>query len=165
MSTTRSQMQPRDDDRFREPCKTPAATENRAIARQFMEYVRTFQALSPRDVLRYVHVPLVFVDGRHMHVLSSAAEIEELLTSLMSDLEARGYARSDVEELWVYPLAAAAALVSVARARYDAAGDEIDCLGETYTLLRGADGQWRIAIAVVHDAANVLRARPRWRRD
>jgi hypothetical protein len=154
-----------DDDRSAERRKAPPTPEDVEIKRHFMGYVQTFRALNPRAMLRHVHVPLVLIDGRGMQVLSNAAEIEALLTSVMRGLASRGYARSDLEELWVYPLRPGAALVSVARARYDADGEEIDCLGETYTLLRGADDVWRIAIAVVHDAADVLRARPRWRRD
>jgi hypothetical protein len=159
-----SQTLSRNDDRWAE--KTGSTTlDAPTITRHFMKYARTFQSLDPREVLRYVHVPLVFFDGRDMRVLSSAADVEALLTSVMRNLASRGYARSDIEELWVYPLGTNVALVSVARARYTAAGDEIDCVGETYTLLREADDEWRIGIAVVHDAPNVLRARPRWRRE
>jgi hypothetical protein len=166
MSTTHSLplSLPRDVDRFTEQRKTPTS-DTVEITRHFMRYVQTFQALNPQAMLRHVRVPLVFLDGREMHVLSSSAEIEALLTNIMRDLVSRGYARSDLEELWVYPLSPSTALVSVARARYNANGDEIDCLGETYTLLRDGDDEWRIAIAVVHDDANVLRARRRCRRD
>jgi ketosteroid isomerase-like protein len=141
------------------------APDAATITRHFMKYAKTFQASDPRATLQHVHVPLVFFDGRDMRVLSSAAEVEALLTTLMRNLASRRYARSDIEELWVYPLSANVALVSVARARYTAEGDEIDCLGETYTLLRDADDEWRIGIALVHDAPNVLRASPRWRRE
>jgi hypothetical protein len=130
-----------------------------------MKYARMFQSLDPQETLRHVHVPLTFFDGRDIRVLSSTEEVEALLANVMRNLASRGYARSDIEELWVYPLGANVALVSVARARYTAEGDEIDCVGETYTLLREADGEWRIGVAVVHDAANVLRAKPRWRRE
>jgi hypothetical protein len=164
MSTANPRLPSRDDARAtNKPSSTvPDAT---SITRQFMKYARTFQGLDPRAILQHLHVPFVFCDGHDMRVLSSAADVEALLAAITSHLEALGYARSDVEELWAYPLGANVALVSVARARYNAEGDEIDCLGETYTLLRDADDGWRIGMAVVHDAANVLRARPRWRRD
>ncbi len=133
------------------------------IKRSFMAYAEAFQTLNPRAMLRLVHLPLVLFDGRELRVLSSPAEVEATFTAVMRGLALRGYARSDIEELWVYPMGRAA-LVSVARARYTAAGDEIDCLGETYTLLRNADDQWLVAIAVMHDAACLLRASQRGRR-
>jgi hypothetical protein len=163
MSTANPQPLARDDGRLaakRESMTLDATT----ITRRFMKYTRTFQSLDPRAALRHVHVPFVFVDGQEMRVLSSTAEVEALLATVMRNLASVGYARSDLEELWTYPLGANIALVSVARARYTAEGAEIDCLGETYTLLRDVDGEWRIGMAVVHDAANVLRARPRCRR-
>jgi ketosteroid isomerase-like protein len=164
MSTANAQPLSRDKDRSAEK-RESTTLDSATITRHFMKYTRTFQSLDPRRTLRHLHLPLAFFDGRDMRVLSTAAEVEEFLTMVMDNLASRGYARSDIEELWVYPLGANVALVSVARARYTAKGDEIDCIGETYTLLREADGEWRIAMAVVHDAPNVLRARPRWRRE
>lgn len=132
-----------------------AATD--AISRAFMQYAETFQGLNPRATLRYLHVPFVFV-GEHMRVSSTKPEIEAFLTAVMGDLASRTYARSEVDELHVHRLSDHAAMVSVSRTRYTERGDEMERLGETYTLLRSSDDEWRIAVAVVHAADRVLRA-------
>ncbi len=163
MSTANPRAQARDDGRLAAEHES-ITLEATTIRRRFMKYARTFQSLDPPAILHYLHVPFVFVDAREMRVLSSTAEVEALLATMMRNLASVGYARSDLEELWTYPLGANVAMISVARARYTAEGAEIDCLGETYTLLRDADGEWRIGMVVVHDAANVLRAKPRCRR-
>jgi hypothetical protein len=48
------------------------------------------------------------------------------------------------------------AFVSVSRVRYKSDGQELEQLGETYTLRRTDDG-WKIAVAMIHDPDTVLR--------
>jgi hypothetical protein len=47
------------------------------------------------------------------------------------------------------------ALVSVGRMRVTATGQEMERLGETYTLRKVA-GDWKIVVAMVHDADRVV---------
>ena len=132
------------------------------ITRAFKRYVDTFQSLDPKATLRYLHVPSLVLDARGPHVLASAVEAEAFLTNVMRDLEARGFARSEIVESHLHVLSEALAVVSVSRIRYADTGRELGRLGETYTLRRTGD-DWKIVVAVVHDADGVLgAARPDW---
>jgi hypothetical protein len=102
-------------------------------------------------------VPFVFV-GEHVVISSTEREIEAFLATIMRDLASHSYARSEIDELHVYRLSDHAAVVSVSRTRYTDRGEAMGRLGETYTLLRSADDEWRIAVAVVHAARRVHHA-------
>ena len=130
---------------------TVAAT----ITRAFERYVDTFQSLDPKATLRHLYVPSLILDARGPQVLSSEGEAEAFLTTVMRDLAERGYARSEIAESHVHVLSETTALVSVSRVRRSVTDRELERLGETYTLRRTGD-DWKIVVAVVHDADGVL---------
>ena len=137
-------------------------TATATITQAFERYVDTFQSLDPKATLRHLQVPALVLDARGPLVLSNEAEAEAFLTNVMRDLEARGYTRSAITESYVHLLGETTALVSVSRIRYATAGRELERLGETYTLRKTGD-DWKIVVAVVHDADRVLgAARPDW---
>lgn len=132
---------------------TAAAT----ITQAFELYVDTFRSLDPKATLRHLHVPSLVLDARGPHVLSTEADAEAFLHKVMHSLETHGYARSEIVESHVYALSETLAVVSVSRIRYAASGRELERVGETYTLCKTGD-DWKIVVAVVHDAGGVLRA-------
>ncbi|HVQ13579.1 MAG TPA: DUF4440 domain-containing protein [Vicinamibacterales bacterium] len=137
-------------------------TATATITQAFERYVDTFQSLDPKATLRHLQVPALVLDARGPLVLSNEAEAEAFLTNVMRDLEARGYARSEIVESHLHVLSEALAVVSVSRIRYADTGRELERLGETYTLRKTGD-DWKIVVAVVHDADRVLgAARPDW---
>lgn len=137
-------------------------TATATITQAFERYVDTFQSLDPKATLRHLQVPALVLDARGPLVLSNEAEAEAFLTNVMRDLEARGYARSEFVESHLHVLSEALAVVSVSRIRYADTGRELERLGETYTLRKTGD-DWKIVVAVVHDADRVLgAARPDW---
>jgi len=136
-------------------------TATATITQAFERYVDTFQSLDPKATLRHLHVPTLVLDARGALVLSTEADAEAFLAKVMRDLAARGYARSEVPELYAHLLDETTALVSVNRIRYATAGREMERLGETYTLRRTGD-DWKIVVAVVHDSSGVLT--DSWRR-
>src|SRR5262245_58624501 len=105
-----------------------SAADTDVIAQSFMRYVETFQELDPRATLRHLHVPFVFV-GEHVVVSSTKREVEAFLATIMRDLASRGYARSEIDELYVYRLSDRAAMVSVSRTRYTERGEAMERLG------------------------------------
>jgi hypothetical protein len=115
---------------------TPVTTQQAASTESFRRYVEAFRTLDPRAALRHLHIPFIFVDDRGARLLLSATEAEALLTIVMDALRIRGYARSDIGELHVYPLNRHAAIISVNRIRYTTAGEELERVGETYTLVQ-----------------------------
>jgi len=127
------------------------------ITRAFERYVDTFRSLDPKATLRHLNVPSLVLDARGPHVLSTEADAEAFLCRVMRDLEVRGYARSEIVESHVHALSETLAVVSVSRIRYADTGREMERLGETYTLRKTGD-DWKIVVALVHDAKGVLRA-------
>jgi len=132
------------------------AREEEAITRTFGNYVRTFQRLNPGAVLPYFHVPCMFIPPQGVRVLATAADVEALLTQVMEGLKARNYARSELMDRHVKQMNENTALVSVSRIRYATDGQELERVGETYTLRRTEAG-WKIAVAMIHDPDGVLR--------
>ena len=132
------------------------AREEEAITQTFSNYVRTFQRLDPRAALPYFHVPCMFIPPQGVRVLATAADVEALLTQVMEGLKARNYARSELMDSHVKQMNENTALVSVSRIRYATDGQELERVGETYTLRRTEAG-WKIAVAMIHDPDSVLR--------
>jgi hypothetical protein len=91
-----------------------------------------------------------------VRVLATAADVEALLTQVMEGLKARSYARSELIDLHVKQMSGNTGVVSVSRVRYATNGQELERLGETYTLRRTAGG-WQIAVAMMHDPGTILR--------
>jgi ketosteroid isomerase-like protein len=132
------------------------AREEEAITQTFTNYIQTFQTIDPHATLPYFHVPCMFIPPQGVRVLATAADVEALLTQVMEGLKARSYARSELTDLHVHQMSENTALVSVSRVRYKSDGQELERLGETYTLRRTDDG-WKIAVAMIHDPDTVLR--------
>ena len=132
------------------------AREEEAITQTFTKYIQTFQTLGPHATLPYFHVPCMFIPPQGVRVLATAADVEALLTQVMEGLKARSYARSELTDLHVHQMSENTALVSVSRVRYKSDGQELERLGETYTLRR-TEGGWKIAVAMIHDPDTILR--------
>ena len=131
------------------------APEEQAITQTFHNYVQTFQRLDPHATSSYFHVPCMFIPPQGVRILATAADIEALLAQIMQGLNARNYARSEITELHAHQMSENTALVSVSRVRYKTDGEELERLGETYTLRR-TEGGWKIAVAMIHDPDTIL---------
>lgn len=132
------------------------AREEEAITRAFTNYIQAFQTLDPCATTPHFHIPCMFIPPQGVHVLATAADIQALLIKVMEGLKARGYARSELLNLYVNQMSDNTALVTVSRVRYATDGRELERFGETYTL-RKIEGDWKIAVAMIHDADIVLR--------
>jgi hypothetical protein len=98
----------------------------------------------------------MFIPPQGVRVLATAADVQALLTQVMESLKARSYARSELTELHAHQMSESTGLVSVSRVRYKTDGEELERLGETYTLRR-TEGGWKIVVAMIHDPETVLR--------
>ena len=132
------------------------AREQQSIIQTFNNYIQTFQRLDLHMTLPYFHVPCMFIPPQGVRVLATTADVEALLTQVMEGLKARNYARSELTELHAHQMNENTALVSVSRVRYKTDGEELERLGETYTLRR-TEGGWKIAVAMIHDPDTILR--------
>ena len=120
------------------------------ITQTYTDYVRAFHTLDPQAILPYCHVPCMFISSQGVRVMTTPAELEDFLTRMMAGLKARGYARSEITDLQVKQMSDHVAFLSVSRVRYTTDGQELERLGETYTLRKTDDG-WKIVVATVHD--------------
>jgi ketosteroid isomerase-like protein len=132
------------------------ARDVEAITQTFTHYMQTFQTLDPHATLPYCHVPCMFISPQGVRVMATAAEVAALFTHVMEGLKARRYARSELTDLHVHQMSENTALVSVSRVRYTTDGQELERLGETYTLRKTEDG-WQIAVAMIHAPDTILR--------
>ena len=132
------------------------ARDEKLIAETFTEYVQAFQTLNPHAVFSYCHLPCMFIAPQGVLVMASTAEIERFFGRIMDGLKARGYGRSELNDLQVKQMSKDTALVSVGRVRYTTHGQELERLGETYSL-RKTVGGWKITAAMVHDPETVLK--------
>lgn len=78
------------------------------------------------------------------------------ISVVMEGLKAYSYARSEITDLHVQQMSENTAVVSVSRVRYTSDGQELERLGETYTLQRTDDG-WKIVVAMIHDSETLFR--------
>jgi hypothetical protein len=129
------------------------------IARWFEQYVDAFHTLDPATALSYLHVPCLFLGPRGFRVMVSDAENEAFLANVMGDLKARDYSHSEITDFQVAQTSDAAALLSVRRVRYLRTGEEMERLGETYTLRRVNDS-WKIVVAMVEGAVPSAERQP-----
>ena len=75
----------------------------------------------------------MFILPQGVRVLSTAADVEALLTQVMEGLKARSYVRSELMDLHVKQMSGNTALVSFSRVRYATDGRELEQFGKTYT--------------------------------
>ena len=131
------------------------AGDEKVIAQTFTDYVQAFQTLKPQAVFSYCDAPCVFISAQGVVVITNPTEIEALVGRMMAGLKARGYGSSELTGLQVSQMSESIAFVSVSRIRYKTDKQELERLGETYTL-RKNQGEWKIVVAASHDADSIL---------
>jgi ketosteroid isomerase-like protein len=132
------------------------AREDEAITRAFTSYIQAFQTLDAAATVPYFQFPCMFISPPGVQIFATADDVHTLLTRVMAGLKSRGYARSELLDIHVNRMSGNIALVTVSRIRYATDGRELERFGETYTL-RSAEGEWKIAVAMIHDPDIVLR--------
>jgi len=135
----------------------PVVRDTTATIQTFTDYIQTFQTLDPHATVPYCHTPCMFISPQSVRVMATAAGVAALFTQVMAGLKARSYARSELTDLHVHQMSENAAFVNVSRVRYATGGQELERLGETYTLRKTEDG-WKIVVAMIHDPDTVLRS-------
>jgi hypothetical protein len=129
--------------------------DEKTIAQTFTDYIHAFQTLKPQAVLPCCDAPCVFISPQGVLVMTNSTEIEALVGRMMAGLKARGYGWSELTDLQVSQMSETIAFVSVSRVRYKSSKQELERLGETYTL-RKSNGAWKIVVATIHDPGSIL---------
>jgi len=130
--------------------QTLLPVDEEAIKGAFNRYELALESLSPREMLPYCHLPLMFVSSRGVRVMTSSTDVDTFLAETVAMLKARRYARSEVTDLRVKQMSRGIALVIVSRIHYNAQGERLEWVGETYTFRKTTDG-WKIVVAAVHN--------------
>jgi ketosteroid isomerase-like protein len=111
--------------------------------------------LDVQVVLPYFHEPTLLMSVQGVAAAPTHAALTPLLTLFMEGLRARGFARTELNNLHVKRLSTASVLASGVAVRSKVDGQELDRVGVTYILHKTNSG-WRIAVLVVHDTDSVL---------
>lgn len=122
-----------------------------AVTQAMADYYKAFSTLDVEAILPYFEQPALLVVPQGVYAMSDAATQTAVFTRTIDDLRARGYGRSELEIEQATPLGPSAALVTGVAVRYKADGQVLERVKLTY-LLHNAQGRWKIAVMVVHDA-------------
>ncbi len=97
-------------------------TTNEIAVKQILEdYYRAFSTLDIGAILPYFHEPALFIGPSGVFPVPTSAVLTSVLGSTIEDLRAKGYGRSELEQV-----------------------------GVTYLLHKTETG-WKIAVLVLHD--------------
>jgi ketosteroid isomerase-like protein len=121
----------------------------------FRRYVEVFERLDPQAVTSYYNEPALLISPQGIASLPTSADVEQFFNSVMADLKAQGYARSEFPRLAEYYLSDELALVSGVGVWKKASGEQLRRFGLTYTLRR-THPSWRIVVATIHDENSAL---------
>lgn len=114
-------------------------------------YVRAFETLRAAEVIPFYDLPCTFLRPDGLWVVQDTATALVLVEHLIEHATAQGYRRTEISALAVRTLAQGLVELSGVFVRQDASGAELDTFGFTY-ILRGGTDQWKIVVAVAHDA-------------
>lgn len=114
-------------------------------------YVRAFETLRAAEVVPFYDLPCTFIRPDGLWIVQDAATALVLAEHLIEHAKGQGYRRTEVAALTVRTLAQGLAELSGVFVRHDASGSETGTFGFTY-IIRGGPGQWKIVVAVAHDA-------------
>jgi ketosteroid isomerase-like protein len=126
------------------------------VARILAEYYSAFSTTDMQAFSPYYHEPCFIVAPPGVVALPNHAALVATLRPAIEDLRKRGFGRSELTMLNIKQLSATTMLASGTAVRYKTDGQELERAGVTY-LLQKLDGNWKIAVVVVHDANNRLR--------
>ena len=117
-------------------------------------YVRAFETLRGEHVVPFYELPCTFIRPDGAWIVQDEATALVLANHLIEHAKGQGYHRTEVVDLVIRALAPALAELTGVFVRCDALQSEIARFGFTY-IVRGNADQWRIVVAVAHEADTV----------
>ena len=104
------------------------------------------------SIATFFHEPCLFISPQGVIAAPTHNEVKEVFRTIAEVLRAKGYGRSELANLAVKPMSDTTTLASGVAVRYKTDGNELECVGVSY-LVQKSDGDLRIAVTVIHDAA------------
>lgn len=127
------------------------------VIQAFERYAAEFVKLDARAVAAYFHEPALFIGPPGVVALATHADVERFFRQVMAELPARGYAGTELVGLSEQRLQDDLAVFSGTGIWRNAAGQELQRFGMTYSWRRTGPtpGDWRIVVAMVHQPHGV----------
>ena len=113
-------------------------------------YYVTFSTLDLESIAPFFHEPCLFISPQGVMATPTHNEVKEVFEAIAEGLRAKGYGRSELANLEVKPMSDTTTLASGVAVRYKTDGNELERVGVTY-IVQKSDGDWRIAVTVIHD--------------
>jgi hypothetical protein len=127
------------------------------VTKVLADYYSAFSTLDVQAILPYFHQPSLLIGPPGVPAAAPTSSVlTSIFASVIEDLRARGYGRSELSLHQVKLLSATAALANGVARRYKIDGQELESIGVTY-LLHRSDTGWKIAVVVLHDSDEVVR--------
>ena len=121
-------------------------------ATQFLNsYYTTFSTLDLDAIAPFFNEPCLFISPQGVLASSTHDSVKEVFKAIAEGLRAKGYGRSELANLHVKAMSETTVLATGTAVRYKADGRELERVGVTY-ILQQSNGDWRIAVTVIHDA-------------
>ncbi|MCW0213118.1 MAG: hypothetical protein OJJ54_07150 [Pseudonocardia sp.] len=124
----------------------PTVGVENTIGAAYDDYFADFQRQDALVAADHFTVPLSRVANGRITVAATRADVEAMLTSIWASLATRRYGRSALADRTVTVLDERCAQLRARGTRYDLTDDPMEDFDVLYTLVRGADDRWRIAV-------------------
>lgn len=122
--------------------------------RALLDYYAAFSTLDVPAILPYFHEPSLLMGPQGAFAATTHDLLKTAITAFVDVLRAKEFGRSELVVQSVKSLSATATLVTGIAVRYKRDGQELERVGVTYVLYN-AEGRWKIAVLIVHDASDV----------
>lgn len=112
----------------------------------YRNYVEKFNGRDPTEIAALYHRPHAQVTGDiGLSLVTDDAEQQELYEFVMAALDDLGWSRTEIDDLWIWPVSDSVAQVVSHITRYRADGSVLNHARANYTLSR-RDGSWRVVL-------------------
>lgn len=137
------------------------ANDQAAVVREveaaYRHYVEVFNGRDPDEIAALYHRPHAQVIGDiGLSIVTNDADQQEWFDFVMAYLDDQGWSRTEIDDLWIWPLTESVAQLVSYITRYRADGSVLNRVRANYTFCR-RDGSWKVVLSfpVLEDGFNV----------
>ncbi|MEH6345681.1 MAG: hypothetical protein V7785_11385 [Bermanella sp.] len=124
---------------------------DRAISKVIENYCESFRPGNASAILPFCHCPLTVFTHNTFMSLSEPCEIEAQFSDILSSLIDQQFSHSTINNMHTHNLNKNTALVTAEFTRIKNDASILEEISATYTLHRNQEGDWKIAVIIVHD--------------
>lgn len=113
----------------------------------YRHYVEVFNGRDPNEIAALYHRPHAQVIGEiGLSLVTDDADQQEWYEFVMAVLDDQGWSRTEIDDLWIWPLSDSVAQLVSHVTRYRSDGSVLNHARANYTLCR-RDGSWRVVLS------------------